>query len=490
MKTKSLIVYLFMLVCLMPAISNAQSSDSKAAKSVVKITTTSIGKDDKGKTVRLVGNGSGFCWNDKMQIVTALHVVAGIKNEDITVYTDRETRSSGAKVISVFKEADLALLELDTDLGLIPLEIEMVDHNSPEEYYIWGFPHGIFQMGGDHIRFSRSIDPPPTLNSLVNKTDFKFTLETQGYPLPKAQILRVSSTIQPGHSGAPIITRNGSVIGVADGGLRSGTARLNWAFPAHLYVPMLLNSKDPVPSAKSLQANLYASSTIVPDDADETTQNRILAEEARSNVIAGGNQEISKIWTLSYDEIMATMGEEDQVDLNEIAWEFDLNMNSTSYDVYEDFKTGATITIPAGAQMYYQNGWFMTANASQNLFYYASVYDAGNFENAINNAEAMFNATLGLQFFGRSFQWTEDDEDPDYFEEDEYWEEAGYYITRYADDVYNPDYMLIFNAEISESESLIVFLVVDLNQLDKDDEYLREFLQYSIALNLADFAGY
>ncbi len=489
MKTKILVTAILFFIGLPPMISFAQSGDQKAAKSVVKITTSYIGKDDKGKTVRIVGNGSGFCWNDKMQVVTALHVVAGIKNEDITVYTDRETKKSGAKVIRVFKEADLALLELDTDLGLSPLAIEKVDHNSPDEYYIWGFPHGIFQMGGDHIRFSRSLDPPPTLNSLVNKTDFKFTLETQGYPLPKAQILRVSSTIQPGHSGAPIITRNGTVIGVADGGLRSGTARLNWAFPAHLYVPMLLTSKDPIPTAKSLQANLYASSTIVPVDADEATQNRIVEAETRSNVVAGGNQEISKIWTLSYDEILATMDEEDQYDINEIAREFGVNMRNTRYDVYEDFKTGATITIPSGAQMYYQNGWFMTANASQSMFYYASVFDAGTFENAINNAEAMFYATLDLQFFGRSFQWLEDDDDPDDFEEDEYWEEASYYITRYAYNVNDPDYMLIFNAEIDQSQSLIVFLVVDLNQLD-DDEYMREFLQYSIALNLADFAGY
>lgn len=489
MKTKFLSTAILFFICLPLMISFAQSGDQKAAKSVVKITTSHMGKDDKGKTVRIVGNGSGFCWNDKMQIVTALHVVAGIKNEDITVYTDRETKKSGVKVIRVFKEADLALLELDTDLGLSPLAIEKVDHNSPEEYYIWGFPHGIFQMGGDHIRFSRSLDPPPTLNNLVNKTDFKFTLETQGYPLPKAQILRVSSTIQPGHSGAPIITSKGTVIGVADGGLRSGTARLNWAFPAHLYVPMLLTSNDPIPSTKSLQANLYASTTIVPVDVDEATQNRIVEAETRSNVVAGGNQEISKIWTLSYDEILATMEEEDQDDLNRIAWEFDINMNNTSYDVYEDFKSGATITIPAGAQMYYQNGWFMAANASQNLFYYASVYDAGSFQNAIKNAEAMFYATLDLQFFGRSFYWFEDDDDPDYFEEDEYWEEAGYYITRYAGDVDYPDYMLIFNAEIDQSESLIVFLVVDLNQLD-DDEYMRDYLQFSIALNLADFAGY
>jgi len=183
----------------------AQKNDMDGAKSVVKITTTFKGPDEEGKIVTKVGNATAWCWNKPNQVVTALHAVAGIPDKDITVYTDMESKSSGAKVIKVLKEADLTLLQLDTDLGLKPLILADVDPNSQNEFSIWGFPHGIFQMAGDNIRFSRSLGPLPTLNNLVNKTDYKFTLEKQQYPLTKSRILRISSTIQPGHSGAPFL---------------------------------------------------------------------------------------------------------------------------------------------------------------------------------------------------------------------------------------------------------------------------------------------
>ncbi|TVQ19200.1 MAG: serine protease [Bacteroidetes bacterium] len=488
MKTKFLSIGIALLLCLPPMKSIGQSADQNAARSVVKITTTTMTQDDRGRPARRVGNGSGFCWNDPKHIVTALHVVAGVDDRNIRI-TNHANQASGARVIGVFKEADLALLELTIDLGLSPLVVERVDPNSTDEFYIWGFPHGIYQMAGDHIRFSRSIGPAPTLNSLINNTDFKFTLQRQGYPLPDAQILRVSSTIQPGHSGAPILNRNGRVIGVADGGLRSGTARLNWAFPASIYVPRLLNSREVPPASPSLQANLFSSYTIVPDDVDEATQRRMVEAEVQRNVVAGGSKEISKIWTLSYDEILATMDEEEQYDLQDIAREFGVNMNNTRYDVYEDFKTGATITIPFGAEMTYEDGWFVTSNAGQTLFYFASVFDADDFENALYNAESIFAEVLELPFVDHPSLWYEDDDDPDDFEMDEYDEYASWYITRYSYDGEYADKMLIFNAEIDQSELLIVFLVVDLNQLD-DPEYLQQFLQFSIALNLADFAGY
>ena len=485
----TLFVFCFALI-LSPHVSELHAqTDADAASSVVKIKTTFKGTDNNGRTVTKNGNGTGWAYGDPQHIVTALHVVAGIPDEDIIVYTDRESQSSKAKVISVLKEADLALLELETSLGLKPLNLEDIDPNATDEFYIWGFPHGIFQMGGDHVRFSRSIGPPPTLNSLVNKTDFKFTLERQGYPLPKAQILRVSSTIQPGHSGAPIISKKGTVVGVADGGLRSGTARLNWAFPASLYVPRLLNSNDPAPTTSSLQANLYASYTTVPDDADDATQNRIMEEEVRNNVVTGENKEISKIWTLSYAEILATMGEEEQNDLSLGVKDLEISdMNSTYYDVYEDFETGATITIPAGQEMLYADGWFYTTNASNTLHYYASVYDAETYENAQENIDDILADVFELQFFDIPAQWYEDEEEPD----DVYFDDTGYgfaeyTITRYSDD---PDRMLIFDAAIDESEVLVVFLVIDEDQVWDDTELRRDMLQFQIALSLTDFAEY
>jgi hypothetical protein len=78
--------------------------------------------------------------------------------------------------------------------------------------------------------------------------------------------------------------------------------------------------------------------------------------------------------------------------------------------------------------------------------------------------------------------WLIDEKVPDSFEEDANYKYASYYITRYSADGTK---MLIFNAEISGPEILVAFIVCDLTQFN-----LKEFLHYSIALNLADFARY
>jgi hypothetical protein len=456
--------------------------------SVVKIETTISGPDRNGN--REMGNGTGWCYHDALHVVTALHVVAGIPDKNISVFNQASKDRSNAKVVSILKEADLALLKLDKDIGLKPLTLAEVDPNSTSEFWIWGYPHGIPAMSGGDIKFMLSIEDEPILNHVLQNEKLKEHLEKQNYPQTKAKILR-PNFITPGHSGAPIFNSSGKVIGIGGGGLREGAARLNWAFPASLYVPKLFSSNErPFPSERSIQSSLFSSTITVQEAISEEEQYKMMEAEMSKNTIGTDKQSVTKIWTANYNQIKQTMETEDLKEILAITGKYGINMNDTSYDVYEDFNTGATITIPAGAQMNYQNGWFMTANASQNLFYYASVFDAGNFENAIKNAEAMFYATLDLQFFGRSFHWFEAAYDPDDFEEDDYWEDASYYRTRYAGDVDDPDYMLIFNAEIDQSESLIVFLVVDLNLLDEDDDYLREYLKYSIALNLADFAGY
>jgi hypothetical protein len=423
-------------------------------------------------------------------VVTALHVVAGIPVKDIKVYTDRESKSSGVvKVVKVLKEADLALLELDTDLGLTPLTLAEVDQNSSNEFYVWGFPHGIFQMAGDDIRFSRSLDPPPTLNSIINKTGAKDDFEVQEYPFPTAKILRVSSTIQPGHSGAPIINNSGKVIGVADGGLRSGTARLNWAFPASLYVPRLLNSNDPAPTTTSLQSNLYSSYTVIPDNISQEEQNQIVEKEAQENIVGNESQSISKTWTASYDEILETMYEKDKNEIMAISAQNGLNMRDTWYDVYEDFNTGATITIPYGENMIYRDSWFYVNNESNTLHYSSLVFNAGDYENAKTIVNQTFQDILDSKMWvANSDLWIEDSESPDeepFIDEEEQY--ASYFFTRLSDDEQN--LMLLFNAEVEGTNLLVVMMICDLSKMDEAD-YKKQFLHYSVSLNLAAFAGY
>jgi len=488
MKIKTILLFFLTITTLYSSGIFAQGSDRISAKSVVKITTKFRGPDERGQIVTKAGNGTGWCWNNSKQVVTALHVVAGIPVKDIKVYTDKESKSSGVvKVVKVLKEADLALLELDTDLGLTPLTLAEVDQNSSNEFYVWGFPHGIFQMAGDDIRFSRSLDASPTLNSIINKTGAKDEFEVQEYPFPSAKILRVSSTIQPGHSGAPIIDKSGKVIGVADGGLRSGTARLNWAFPANLYVPRLLNSNDPHPTSTSLQSNLYSSYTVIPDNVSQEEQNQIVEKEASENIVGNYNQSISKTWTASYDEIIETMYEEDKNEIKAISAQIGINMEDTWYEIYEDFNTGATITIPYGENMVYDNGWFYVNNQANTLNYSAMIFDAGNFENATRGVYQAFGEILN------SKRWVESPDlwvmDPTFTDEEDVdydYEFASFYFTRYS---YDDQYMLLYNAEVDEGKLLVVMMVCDLNKL-QDDEYKKQFLHYTVALNLAAFAGY
>jgi S1-C subfamily serine protease len=477
MNIKNLLLSIVFIAVFLLSEVSAQT-DKDGARSVVKITTSYV-TTEKGKSVKKIGNASGWCWKDSKHIVTDLHVVAGIPDNDIKVYTDQEGKSSGAKVVKVLKEADLALLELDTDLGLRPLELQEADPNSGKEYTIWGFPHGIFAMAGDDIRFTRSLTSTPTLNSIINGNDLKFTLEKQGYPWPKAQILRISSTIQPGHSGAPIFTSTGKVVGIADGGLREGTARLNWAMPASQYVPLLFTSNDAKPATRSLQVSLYSSTTTVDLNATEEEVVDEMVKETKENTIQNGNQSILKTWTASYDEIIETMTDENKKDVTDIVAEHNLDMNDTWFDVYEDFETGATITIPYGENFVVRDGWYYVTNVDASLEFLTLPYNDESYASAKEGMNSVFKEIL------KSNTWVPDPETPDELDEDAEMETLSFDAMRVSNDGNNQ--ILVYHAEIDGPDLLVVTLMMDGNKMD-DPDYIKQVVHFGVAAELATFA--
>jgi hypothetical protein len=485
------IVCLFLILTTQISETFAQTvGKQNAANAVVKIETKFKGTDEKGRIVDMLGNGTGWCYNDALHIVTALHVVAGIPDKDISVFSEVSKKRTNAKVIKVLKEADLALLELASDIGLKPLTLDVVDPNSTNEFYVWGYPHGIPSMAGDYIRFSLSHGNQPILNNLLQNEKLKEDLEKQKYPQLNAKILRVSSTIQPGHSGAPIINNTGKVIGIADGGLRAGTARLNWAFPASLYVPQLYSSNErPFPVERSIQSNLYSSNIIVTENNSAEEQYELIETDVLNNTTGNDNQSVTKTWTASYDEITETLFDDDIEDIKALSSEFNINMADTWYDVYEDYNTGATITIPAGENLVYDNGWFHVNNKTYDLSYSALIYDGDEYDNAKNWAFEIFQQVINSKIFVESADlWISDENDPDDIFEDDEEQYASYFLIRYYSDE-NKDLMLLYNAEIDFGSLLVVTMVCDLTKME-DAEYQKQFLHYLVALNLADFTGY
>jgi len=476
MKMKYLPFIVLFIITVLFSEASAQSNDTESARtSVVKIKTTyPAGSNGKQE----LATATGWCWKDPTLVITALHAVAGANK--ITVYKNASTKCE-AIVEKVLKEADLALLRLTNDLGLVPLRLQAADPNSSNEYAVWGFPQGVYSVQGDDIRFSRSLENTPTLNSILTGDKLKVELENQGYPLPVARIIRISSIIQPGHSGAPILAKDGSVIGIADGGLRGGTARINWAMPAYYYVPKLGVSNDNIPRNQSVQVSLYSSKTEVDADATEQEENIEYEKAISENIIKNGSQSISKTWTASYDDILSTMDYEDIQDLIKITNSYNIDMTDTQYDIYEDYVTGATIAVPYGEYFTIQNGWFYSSNSDGSLVFDALPFASGTYENAKYNASNVYNQNFMAN------QWSIDPESPDVADvhDDELW--AMYEITRVSQD--GSGRMLYYRAEVDGSDLLITFMIYNENQLGGPDNpgYLKAFLYYSLAMEMATF---
>jgi hypothetical protein len=448
----------------------SQQGDLASAHNIVKIKTTY--KNKSGQLVN--GTATGWCWDNSMYIVTALHVVAGIK--DIEVFNQSQKKGQ-ATIVKVLLEADLALLKLNVDLGLKPLSVKNVDPNSKTEFTIWGYPHGIFTIAGDDVRFSRSLNQNPTLNDIITQTDLKFDLVKQGFPLPNARIYRVSSIIQPGHSGAPILTSDGIVIGIGDGGLRDGTARINWAMPAAYYMPKLLISTDAIPNNISVQASLYTSTTLVKDNATSDDQVQELEQEAKNDVVVNGSETINKTWTAGFEDITGTLEPTAKKEIDDFMKEYNIPTENMYFDVYEDFENGATVVLPAGQEFTNENTWYCVINQDKTLEYYTAPYGAKSYEDAIKEIEAL------LDGFGED--WTIDNDEPDNVEADNENQTASYDGQRFSKE--NPDKKLFFSAEVEDSNIVIAILICYASKLN-DEEYLTQFSHFMISAELSSFS--
>ncbi len=459
------------------SITTIAQSDQQSANSVVKIITT-FSRTADGKTQKIISTATGWCWNDNMHVVTALHAVAGVT--DISVYAEKNKRSVNAVVEAVVLQADLALLRLGSSLNITPLSLEPVSPNSGKEYSIWGFPHAVFAMQGDPIRFSRSSTSEPTLNSILTGTsnDVKEQLKKQGYPLPDAKILRIGSTIQPGHSGAPIFTPEGKVVGIADGGLYGGTASINWAMPAAVYVPMLLSSNDRKPSSPAFQANLM-SVTVVDPGATEAQQKARMETEGKANTLVSGHGSISKTRTASYDQIVASMPADERkefLDKMKIMKDY-FDKRNKFFDIYEDFKTGTSIAMPYGDvfSVSPNKNFYHSYNKERDIFYSVCTLDTTDFTAGKNFAIGVLNNQKNFP----SSEWKELTKNEDEKDIDDDEQTADYLIYRHSQ---KANKTLIFIAAVNHGNVLITYLKIADQTLEGDQESQEKVGDYLAAI--------
>lgn len=469
-----------LLACLLSLSFHSYSknySDIVSAKSVVKLTcyynSTSVGND--------ANTSSGWCWKNPLYIVTTLHSVAGVNK----IYVRSASGATcTAKVIKVFREGDLALLKLSKSLNLKPLELANVSANSSSTFHIWGFPHGIHEMQGDPIKFSRSLRSVPTLNDIITGHDLKKKLITQGYPLPKAKIIRISSIIRPGHSGAPIMTSSGKVVAVADGGLRGGVARINWAMPVS-YVTKLLYSYESIPTKVSIQNNLYSHHYTVSTGADSENNESVLENIDKENSLTAKGATVYKSWSTTFESIYSTLDNDTRKEVRDIIDEGNQDIydwfKNVSYDVYEDTKTGISVPIPKGFDFSYNDEFeLFQLGKGESFGLFFRMVETSSFEEAYDGAD-LFTENIISEFNNTVSSDFEDDYD-ELDEDDEY-----RYVVKFRDtQLENESYLIAIGAEVIKNQGVyFVFASPQFETLEGED--IDVFMQIAVAAEMISF---
>lgn len=177
------------------------------------------------------GTSTGFRAKGISGIITALHGVVGCQKINSFIRgTDISFRD--LHIIKADVERDVALLsssELQNAsfAGLVPSP----QRPTSEQVSVIGYPLGIREQLISTDLKIRSR-PQRRLDTLL-PTDLILVLQERNSPALDKEVLSIEGHLLPGHSGAPVLNEHAQVVGIANGGLQSGSIEIVWAIPWH-----------------------------------------------------------------------------------------------------------------------------------------------------------------------------------------------------------------------------------------------------------------
>lgn len=144
-------------------------------------------------------SGTGFAINNSY-IATNYHVVEDANTIKVKGIQDNFNAEYSAKVVSVDKINDLAIITIEDKkfegFGAIPYKIKAETSNVGEEIFVLGYP--LTATMGDEIKLTTGV--------ISAKTGFK----------GNAALYQISAPIQPGNSGGPLFDSHGNLIGIVN----------------------------------------------------------------------------------------------------------------------------------------------------------------------------------------------------------------------------------------------------------------------------------
>lgn len=195
------------------------------------------------KTIK--GTGSGFIISGKV-VATNFHVVDGAGKITVTLTSDGVPEEYNARVLSVDKTNDLALVTIKDDkftpLKPAPYRIATSASDVGTSIFTMGYP--MTNILGEEMKITDGL--------ISSKTGFKGS----------ATEYQISAPIQPGNSGGALFDKSGNLVGITNAGLRNNEIEnVNYAIKTNY----LLNLIDSAPIDIELPKGEDLSSKTLPE---------------------------------------------------------------------------------------------------------------------------------------------------------------------------------------------------------------------------------
>lgn len=437
------------------------------------------------------------------RIVTALHVVAGKK----TIMVVWQGKKATATIEKIYKASDLALLKLNTSLGIPPLSLYSGEPPYDTNINFWEVPVNTTSVTAKtsvlEERTSLSKISPRVANNSAGLSKSLCMDAGQYYPGMTTDVINFKEpNIRKAHSGSPI-TYGDKILGLVDGGAKliDGKACV-WAIPASDFTKLF--NQGTAPSA-TLQAcggttgNAYMYSgtrsdnpLLSPEEAEQAAQ---FENPVNMSATDGSRMSLHHDYRMPFTEVYETLFPDEQQDMESVLEneeEISLaDMFDAPIDLYIEELTGITVMVPSQCNLSAasDDAWTYITTTSPGGAITMSVYISPNnsMEEGIGAMEAFksFMAEHGNALMPHDDDIDDFSDDPD-----------NPYYSEYIENTYedaNGDIQSEFLADlmINDGDFLAVTVhIADWGAVDHNPEERMYLYLMQVCALLSDFAIY
>lgn len=207
--------------------------------------------DVEAATIKLIVKRSGsehtasaFIWGNHDRAVTALHAVTD--SQSISVQYENPAGKllrRKATAVRALNCCDLALIRIKNAPRREPLRLSRQSARRGMVVAVVGYPHNTKNHHRKGFYIERTDRTLRDLAPVQNVT----LLSDAGLIDVDSKILSLDGQLSPGMSGAPIVTKDGQIVGIGHGGIAHGAAGISFAVHAR-HLEKLESSTDVFPS--------------------------------------------------------------------------------------------------------------------------------------------------------------------------------------------------------------------------------------------------